>query len=268
MSEEKLRKKLQEIVESIEAIEPVAVAGFDSDQWKRGNAVIKRIDKSLSSLAVNIQANRYAVGIDGKNKGDIFNMLKREFEFNNKNDQDERFKVPFERIEEVVRYYAGVEKENMEQKFKKWLGEQKTRRGNYFSEPQIKNLSKDLRETIPSWKQANHPNNLFTIKDVNIIQGLYGRCLKGGDLHELNISVGNRSPSNALKKYKEFLKSAESLNQESKKIDAKLEKAISVLKYKKQIILQGSPGTGKTRLAKEIAYYLIKGEVLSNETFA
>lgn len=48
-------------------------------------------------------------------------------------------------------------------------------------------------------------------------------------------------------------------------MDDKLEKAISVLKNKKQIILQGSPGTGKTRLAKEIAYYLIKGEVLSND---
>ncbi len=167
MSKEKLRKELQKIVESIEAIEPVAP--FDSDQWKRGNAVIKRIDKSLSSLGVNIKPNSYLAGIDGKNKGDILDMLKREFEFNNKNDQGERYKVPFERIEEVVRYYAGVEKENMEQ------------------------------------------------------------------------------------------------NQGGENMNAKLEKAISVLKYKKQIILQGSPGTGKTRLAKEIAYCLITGEVLSND---
>jgi len=152
----------------------------------------------------------------------------------------------------------------MEQKFKKWLREQKTQRDNYFSEPHISNLCKDLRETIPNWEQVHHPN-LFTIKDVNIIQGLYTRCLQGGDLKKLCKSVGNNKPSNALKKYKEFLESAELLNQGSKNMDAKLEKAIGVLKYKKQIILQGSPGTGKTRLAKEIAYYLINGKVLSND---
>lgn len=61
----------------------------------------------------------------GKNKGDILDMLKRDFEPNNENDQEKCFKVPFERIEEVVRYYAGVEKENMDIVFAwvKWFGE-------------------------------------------------------------------------------------------------------------------------------------------------
>lgn len=267
MDKAQLRKKLQKIVESIETIEPVAE--FDSDQWEKGNASIKRIDKSLSSLNVNIKSNGYGVGIDGINKGDILNMLKRDFEWNNENDQNKRYKVPPEKIEEVVRYYAGVKKENMEQKFKEWLPNQKTKKGNYFSEPQISNLCRDLRETIPNWEQVqvDYPN-LFTIKDFNIIQELYERCLQDGDLHELNISVGKRNPSNALGRYKQFLESlesSESPNQGGKNMDAKLEKAISVLEYKKQIILQGSPGTGKTRLAKEIAYYLITGEVLTND---
>jgi tetratricopeptide (TPR) repeat protein len=265
MNKEKLKelKKFQKIVESIGQIEPVAAAGPDSDQWKIGHVSIKRIDKSLSSLLVNIKNNEYGVGIDGKNKGDIFNMLEENFEFNNKNDQDKRFKVPFKRIEEVVRYYAGVEKENMEQKFIEWLGKQLTQHGNDFNEVHINALCICLREAIPNWEQVNHPN-LFTIKDVNIIQGLYERCLQGGDLHELNIGV-NGNPSTALGRYKQFLESAELLNQGGENMDAKLEKAIGVLKNKKQIILQGSPGTGKTRLAKEIAYYLITGEVLSND---
>jgi 5-methylcytosine-specific restriction endonuclease McrBC GTP-binding regulatory subunit McrB len=133
----------------------------------------------------------------------------------------------------------------MEQKFKKWLGGQKTRWGNYFSEPLISNLCKDLRETIPHWGQVNHPD-LFTIKDVNIIQGLYERCLQDGDLAELNKSVESMRPSNALGRYKEFLdkvdkkflESAELLNQGSKNIDE--------LKISKNQILYGPPGTGKT----------------------
>lgn len=39
--------------------------------------------------------------------------------------------------------------------------------------------------------------------------------------------------------------------------EQELEKNISLLKYKKQIILQGPPGTGKTKLAKEIAQKLV-----------
>src|SRR5690606_33694236 len=35
---------------------------------------------------------------------------------------------------------------------------------------------------------------------------------------------------------------------------------LSLLRYKKQIILQGPPGTGKTKLAKELAIHLIKSD--------
>ncbi|WXT99987.1 MAG: hypothetical protein Ctma_0693 [Catillopecten margaritatus gill symbiont] len=112
MNQEELRKKLQKIVESIETIEPVA--DFDSDQWKKGNASLKLIGKSISSLNVNIKKNEYGVGIDGNNKGDILDFLKSNFKFNNENDQNERYKVKPEKIEEVVRYYAGVKQENME----------------------------------------------------------------------------------------------------------------------------------------------------------
>jgi 5-methylcytosine-specific restriction endonuclease McrBC GTP-binding regulatory subunit McrB len=63
----------------------------------------------------------------------------------------------------------------------------------------------------------------------------------------LCLNVGNNRPSNALKRYEEFLKNRESSNQ------SKLKEVIDLLKCKKQIILQGSPGTGKTHKAMEIA---------------
>ncbi|MBW5291300.1 MAG: McrBC 5-methylcytosine restriction system component-like protein [Candidatus Ruthia sp. Asou_11_S2] len=49
-------------------------------------------------------------------------------------------------------------------------------------------------------------------------------------------------------------------------MDDKLEKAISVLKNKKQVILQGSPGTGKTRTAKKMSELLVKEKVHIEKT--
>lgn len=115
ITEERKRLKLKNIVENIKEVE--AVANFDSDQWKIGNANIKRIDKSISTLNVKIQNDKYLVGIDGKNKGNMLDFLKQNFELNNKNSQNERYTVPSEKIEEVVKYYAGVKKENMEIEF-------------------------------------------------------------------------------------------------------------------------------------------------------
>ncbi len=66
MSKEVLRQRLQAIVENIEAIQPIA--NFNSHQWIRGNANIRRVDRSISTLNVNIKNTEYGVGIDGSNK--------------------------------------------------------------------------------------------------------------------------------------------------------------------------------------------------------
>ncbi|SHA08012.1 ATPase associated with various cellular activities, AAA_5 [Bathymodiolus thermophilus thioautotrophic gill symbiont] len=153
-------------------------------------------------------------------------------------------------------------KKDMEQEFKQWLRMQTTQKGSLFSEAQVKNLCKDLRKTIPSWDNVSD-GNLFGIVDTKVINKLYVRCSSGGDLKQLCKDTGNNSPSNALKRYEEFL-SKKSSNQGSKKMSNELKEKIKLLKYKKQIILQGSPGTGKTRLAKEIAYCLITGDTLSD----
>ncbi len=94
----------------------------------------------------------------------------------------------------------------MEQEFKKWLSSQITQKGNKFSDDQIKNLCNDLRETIPNWKKVEQSTSLFNILDYEVINELYSRCRAGGDLKELSWDVGHHRPSNALRRYKEFLK--------------------------------------------------------------
>ena len=94
----------------------------------------------------------------------------------------------------------------MEEKFKKWLLKQKTQKGNDFPENQINNFCKDLRETIPSWEKAEQSTSLFNILDYKVINKLYSRCREGGDLKKLSWDVGHDRPSNALGRYKEFLK--------------------------------------------------------------
>jgi len=44
----------------------------------------------------------------------------------------------------------------------------------------------------------------------------------------------------------------------------KMKQKINLLEYQKQIILQGPPGTGKTRLAKQMANFMINGDVEPN----
>ncbi|OIR25178.1 AAA family ATPase [Bathymodiolus thermophilus thioautotrophic gill symbiont] len=161
-----------------------------------------------------------------------------------------------------INYHLWRREKDMEQEFKQWLRMQTTQKGSLFSEAQVKNLCKDLRKTIPSWDNVSD-GNLFGIVDTKVINKLYVRCSSGGDLKQLCKDTGNNSPSNALKRYEEFL-SKKSSNQGSKKMSNELKEKIKLLKYKKQIILQGSPGTGKTRLAKEIAYCLITGDTLSD----
>jgi uncharacterized NAD(P)/FAD-binding protein YdhS len=44
-----------------------------------------------------------------------------------------------------------MEKKDMEQEFSEWLKKQTTQQENLFSDVQVKNLCKDLKETIPNW---------------------------------------------------------------------------------------------------------------------
>jgi 5-methylcytosine-specific restriction protein B len=78
----------------------------------------------------------------------------------------------------------------------------------------------------------------------------YGESKNPGTIYKLHES--NKYDYNVMRKIIEIF-------DEKNKI-LEMEKYIRILKYKKQIILQGAPGTGKTKLAKELAVEFTKGK--------
>ncbi len=130
----------------------------------------------------------------------------------------------------------------MEQQFRKWLPNQITQQGNHFSEPQISNLIQDLNKTIPSWDEVETSNSLFEITSFDVINRLHQRCLNGADLRKLSRAVGNGRPSNALKRYAEFLQQVPEIEQNSLNNEA----TSNAINISLNQILYGPPGTGKT----------------------
>ncbi len=110
---------------------------------------------------------------------------------------------------------------NMEQEFREWVKTQKTQQGNYFTESDSRNFAKYLSKTIPEWIDGD---SIFNITNTNIIEELYGRCLKGGNLHELNEKKNNMDPSRALYQYKKFLEQKENPKTEENMTTISLQK--------------------------------------------
>lgn len=108
-----------------------------------------------------------------------------------------------------------------------------------------------LTRNIPQYMKNidnDFPDSILEIKDINTLEELYNRCLRG-DLQDFNISTQNRAPSASLKKYIEFLKS---LNNNEIKINEQYMKT-------KNIMLYGAPGVGKTHNYKRLITMIEEG---------
>lgn len=110
-----------------------------------------------------------------------------------------------------------------------------------------------------TYKSQKHAYQLFlSIKDNKFHYGLLHKDLV---LENEVLEANELCFKDLILKFKAHLEKI--INDDSKEKAMITEKA-DLLAYQKQIILQGPPGTGKTRLAKQIARYIIKNEMEPN----
>jgi len=139
-----------------------------------------------------------------------------------------------------------VDKKNIEELFSKWLKE------NIDTKAPIGSYSSALKEKIPKYLSKLGEveyKNLFECQDINYLKTLYKRLLKGGDLHDFNISTQSRLPSASVGKYIDFL------YEEVSTKNLEYANNLNILDNTKRgnldfphknLLLKGVPGTGKS----------------------
>jgi len=121
------------------------------------------------------------------------------------------------------------------------------------------NFGKDIvwfaiyNTTYPSQKHAYQL--LFSLENGKFKYGLFHNDKKNEDKRVERESLCFKDLIDTYQEYINIIKN------DNSKEKAMLAEKTNLLECQKQIILQGPPGTGKTRLAKQIANFMINGEV-------
>jgi len=127
-------------------------------------------------------------------------------------------------------------------------------------------LESEIREILPEYK--------FVYGDINELRNpeenkyyLFGKSIQIQESQNgylIEDDEYNSMISDLKSQYPAYVQIFEKRNQNLNTSDS-MESIKKVLQEKFQIILQGPPGTGKTYFAKELAYYLITGTILSKD---
>lgn len=168
-----------------------------------------------------------------------------------------------------------VEVHENEEKFKEWLSRQRTVNGTPCSASMISNNCGALRKVCRIMDIVEYPDlqSLFEITDLDTFIDVKNIIKNHPDYEEVNKACNNRFLSTGLNWYEKYLneicvESEEYVEPDSySKTDFLSEvfitnedysRLVNLLNYKKNIILQGAPGVGKTFLAKRLAYSIIE----------
>lgn len=161
-----------------------------------------------------------------------------------------------------------------EQRFREWFANQITVTGRKCSPSMIYNNCKALKDVCKLMNIVEYPDveSLFEITDIDVFFDIRDIIKGHDDYNEVNVACGNRFLSSGLKWYEKYLNEINTEVVEEPSYDSyskddflndvfmdsdRYDELVKLLKYKKNIILQGAPGVGKTFLAKRLAYSII-----------
>lgn len=169
------------------------------------------------------------------------------------------------------------DKSDNENSFRAWMAGQVTVNGTAPSPSMISNNCSALKKVCQLMDIIEYPDiqSVFEITDIDTFVDIKDIIKGHHDYDEVNKACNNRFLSTALNWYEKYLNEIHEAEEEEAveetpdpySKEAFLEKVFltpeeydklyKLLLYKKNVILQGSPGVGKTFLAKRFAYSII-----------
>lgn len=163
-----------------------------------------------------------------------------------------------------------------EKKFRSWMSTQRTTNGTPCTASMISNNSSALKKVCSLMDISEYPDltSLFEITDVDVFCDVKQIIRSHPDYDEVNKACNNRFLSTALKWYEKYLNELAQQENPAEVVPIepydknkflsevfmtpeKYDELVNLLAYKKNIILQGAPGVGKTFLAKRLAYSIL-----------